>query len=57
MTQEAETTSEGEGSEVRPLPAPPPGQAVQEEVEPRPLPKPLAGQMIQKADDSEPLME
>ena len=53
MTDEPEDSSEGEASEVRPLPAPRPGHALQEGEDPRPLPKPREGQMLRKAGDGE----
>ena len=53
MTDEPETSTEGEGPEVRPLPAPLPGTALQEGDDPRPLPKPREGQMLRKADDGD----
>ena len=53
MTDEPETSTEGEGPEVRPLPAPLPGTALQEGDDPHPLPKPREGQMLRKADDGD----
>ena len=50
MADKPETSSEGEGSEVRPLPEPRPGQPLQEGDEPRILPKPRRGQPLKKAD-------
>ena len=57
MTDEPETSTEGEGPDVRPLPAPLPGQALQEGDDPRPLPKPREPQIFRKAEDGEPEAE
>jgi len=51
MTDEPEDSSEGQASEVRPLPAPRPGHPLQEGEDPRPLPKPRDGQVVTRADD------
>jgi hypothetical protein len=53
MTDGAENPGEGEPSEVRPLPAPRPGHALQQGEDPRPLPKPREPHVIKKADDRE----
>ena len=61
MTDEPETSTEGEEPDVRPLPAPLPGQALQEGDDPRPLPAPREPQMIirkiRKAQYGEPEAE
>ena len=51
MTDEPENSSGAEASEVRPLPAPRPGHALQEGEDPRLLPKPREGQVVTRADD------
>lgn len=51
MADKPETSSEGEGEEVRPLPEPRPGHPLQEGDEPRILPKPRRGEPLRRADD------
>jgi hypothetical protein len=54
MTDKPETSRQGEASEVRPLPAPRPGQPLKEGDDPGALPQPRDGQVVRKADHREP---